>query len=58
MTDEERLEKRREYYREYYKNNKAKIDKRPGRRKLFENTYADFIMHQVELAEERRAWER
>lgn len=67
MTDEEKRQYRREYYskngerireytRNYRKENKAKIDKQPSRRAQFEAKYADFIMKQVELIEERRGW--
>jgi hypothetical protein len=68
MTDEERRQYQREYYhkngerireytRNYRKENKAKIDKQPSRRAQFEAKYADYIMKQVEMAEERRGWD-
>ena len=68
MTDEERRQYQREYYhkngerireytRNYRKENKAKIDRWPSRREQFETQYADYIMKQVEMAEERRGWD-
>jgi len=68
MTDEEKRQYHREYYhknrericeynRNYRKENKAKIDRRPGQRRKFEAQYADHIMKQVEAIEERRGWD-
>ena len=67
MTDEERRKYQREYYhknrerireynRNYRKENKAKIDRQPGTRRVYETKYADYIMKQVEAMEERRGW--
>ena len=57
MTNEEKRQHKNAYNRQYRRENKSKVDRWSSRRKLFETTYADFIMKQVEMTEERRGWD-